>query len=106
MSNNNTLASKINTDCSFLEEGPNSDLLINLYEKGMYDTQNPNHVKGTVILTEAKKEKWNLSDYHHLVYANNIKNYHSFCFLKSIRYPELVKEGGYDALSRGEISKS
>ena len=103
MSIHNSIPNKINTDYSFLEDGPNSDLLLQLYEKGMYDPQNPNHKKGTVTLTQTQKEKWDLPDYHHLVYANNIRNFHPFCFFFGTRYPELVKEGGMTRYPEGKL---
>ena len=82
---------------------PSCDLLLNLYNLGMYDPQNPSHQRGTVVLTEKQKEKWKLPDYHHLVYATNIKNYHPFCFFYGTKYSDLVKEGGETRLPEGKL---
>ena len=85
------------------KESPTCDLLLNLYNIGMYDPQNPSHQRGTVALTEKQKEKWNLPDYHHLVYATNIRNYHPFCFFYGTKYSELVKENGETKLPEGKL---
>ena len=81
----------------------NADLLLGLYEKGMYDPQNPSHQRGTVVLTEKQKEKWKLTDYHHLVYATNIKDYHPFCFFYGTKYSDLVKENGETRYPEGKL---
>ena len=103
ISNNNAPITKVITDYNFLEEGPNADLLLQLYEKGMYDPQNPNHQKGTVILTQTQKEKWKIPDNYRFVHANNIKDFHPFCFFNNTRYPELVKEGGMTRYPQGKL---
>jgi hypothetical protein len=81
----------------------NADLLLGLYEKGMYDPQNPSHQRGTVVLTEKQKEKWKLTDYHHLVYATNIRDYHPFCFFYGTKYSDLVKENGETRYPEGKL---
>ena len=81
----------------------NADLLLGLYEKGMYDPQNPSHQRGTIVLTEKQKEKWKLTDYHHLVYATNIRDYHPFCFFYGTKYSDLVKENGETRYPEGKL---
>ena len=81
----------------------NCDLLLDLYEKGMYDPQNPSHQRGTVVLNEKQKEKWQLTDYHHLVYATHINNYHPFCFCYGTRFSDLVKETGETLFPEGKL---
>ena len=81
----------------------NADLLLDLYEKGMYDPENPSHQRGTVVLTEKQKEKWQLTDYHHLVYATNIRDYHPFCFFYGTKYSDLVKENGETRYPEGKL---
>ena len=98
-SNLNELSRKV----SGMENIQNSDLLLKLYETGMYDPKNPAHQRGTVKLTDKQKEKWNLPDYHHLVYASNIKNYHPFCFFYGTKYSELVYEGGETRYPEGKL---
>ena len=87
----------------FLQEAPTSDLLLKLYDMGLYDPKNPSHQRGSVQLTEKQKEKWNLTDYHHLVYANNIRNFHPFCFFYGTKYTELVKEAGETRYPEGRL---
>lgn len=82
---------------------PTSDLLLELYNKGMYDQLNPSHQRGTVKLTEKQKSKWKLPDYHPLVYAANIKNYHPFCFFYGTKYKDLVKENGETKYPEGKL---
>ena len=85
------------------EMKPTSDLLLKLYEEGMYDPKNPGNQRGTVVLTEKQKSKWKLTDYHPLVYANNIKNYHPFCFFYGTKYKDLVKENGETKYPEGKL---
>ena len=82
---------------------PTTDLLLHLYDKGMYDQLNPSHQRGTVKLTEKQKSKWKLSDYHPLLYASNIKNYHPFCFFYGTKYKDLVKENGETKYPEGKL---
>ena len=83
--------------------GPTSDLLIHLYDKGLYDPKNPSHQIGTIKLTEKQKEKWKLPDYHHLIYATNIRDYHPFCFFYGTKYEDLVKKDGETKLPEGKL---
>ena len=80
-----------------------TDLLLHLYETGMYDQLNPSHQRGTVKLTEKQKSKWKLPDYHPLVYASNIKNYHPYCFFYGTKYKDLVKENGETKYPEGKL---
>ena len=80
-----------------------SDLLLNLYEKGMYDPENQNHQKGSIILTEKQKDKWKLTDYHRLVYATCMKDYHPFSFFYGTKYKDLVKENGETLFPEGKL---
>ena len=82
---------------------PTTDLLLHLYDKGMYDQLNSSHQRGTVKLTEKQKSKWKLSDYHPLLYASNIKNYHPFCFFYGTKYKDLVKENGETKYPEGKL---
>ena len=100
---NNNINRKMSIIPGFLEEAPTSDLLLKLYDMGLYDPTNPSHQRGSVKLTEKQKEKWNLPDYHHLVYANNIRNFHPFCFFYGTKYTELVKEAGETRYPEGRL---
>ena len=82
---------------------PTSDLLLDLYTRGMYDQLNPSNQRGTVKLTEKQKSKWKLTDYHPLVYASNIKNYHPYCFFYGTKYKDLVKENGETRYPEGKL---
>ena len=82
---------------------PTSDLLLDLYTRGMYDQLNPSNQRGTVKLTEKQKSKWKLTDYHPLVYASNIKNYHPYCFFYGTKYKDLVKENGDTRYPEGKL---
>ena len=82
---------------------PTSDLLLDLYTRGMYDELNPSNQRGTVKLTEKQKSKWKLTDYHPLVYASNIKNYHPYCFFYGTKYKDLVKENGDTRYPEGKL---
>ena len=82
---------------------PTSDLLLELYTRGMYDQNNPSNQRGTVKLTEKQKSKWKLTDYHPLVYASNIKNYHPYCFFYGTKYKDLVKENGDTKYPEGKL---
>ena len=93
----------MNLNTSLQKMSPTSDLLLHLYDMGLYDPQNPAHQRGTVKLTEKQKDKWKLPDYHHLVYANEIKNYHRFCFFYGTKYKELVKENGETRYPEGKL---
>ena len=102
ISNNNRMT--IAPTLSVLDPtAPPSDFLLKLYDKGLYDPQNPAHQRGTVKLTEKQKDKWKLTDYHPLVYATEIKNYHPFCFFNSTKYSGLVKESGETRLPEGKL---
>ena len=68
---------------------PTLDFLLDLYNKGMYDKTNPSHQHGLVKLTEKQKSKWKLPDYHPLVYAANIKDFHPFSFFYGTKYKDL-----------------
>jgi len=104
VSNNlNALSRKISMNLGIQSMGTPSDFLIKLYEKGMYDPQNPSHQRGTVMLTEKQKDKWKLTDYHHLVYATNIRDYHPFCFFYGTKYSGLVKENGETRFPEGKL---
>lgn len=101
---NNPMSRKISMNFGTKnQENQESDFLLNLYNLGMYDPKNPSHQRGTVVLTEKQKEKWKLPDYHHLVYANNINNYHPFCFFYGTKYSDLVKEDGETKLPEGKL---
>ena len=82
---------------------PTPDLLLKLYNTGMYDQHNPSHQRGNVKLTEKQKSKWKLPDYHPLVYAGNIKNFHPFCFFYGTKYKDLVKENGETKYPEGKL---
>jgi hypothetical protein len=106
MRSNAILSRKVSTNFGIQQDSqisPTSDLLIHLYDKGLYDPKNPMHQRGTVKLTEKQKEKWKLSDFHHLVYATNIRNYHPFCFFYGTKYEDLVKEDGETKLPEGKL---
>ena len=104
VSNNlNALSRKISMNLGIQSMDTPSDFLIKLYEKGMYDPQNPSHQRGTVMLTEKQKDKWKLTDYHHLVYATNIRDYHPFCFFYGTKYSGLVKENGETRFPEGKL---
>ena len=105
LSNMNGLSRRMSMNAGIhpLDQIQTSDLLLNLYESGMYDPKNPAHQRGTVKLTDKQKEKWNLPDYHHLVYATNIKDYHPFCFFYGTKYSELVYEGGETRYPEGKL---
>ena len=79
------------------------DLLLNLYNKGMYDPRDPSTHTGLVKLTEKQKDKWKLTDYHPLVYANEIKNYHPFCFFYGTKYTDLVRSNGETRYPEGKL---
>ena len=102
ISNNQIMTNNINiiTDNQM---PPTTDLLLHLYETGMYDQLNPSHQRGTVKLTEKQKSKWKLPDYHPLVYASNIKNYHPYCFFYGTKYKDLVKENGETKYPEGKL---
>jgi hypothetical protein len=99
----NALSRKMSMRPGLQLSAPTTDLLLKTYDMGLYDPQNPSHQRGTVKLTEKQKEKWNLPDFHHLVYANNIRNYHPFCFFYGTKYKELVKEGGETRYPEGKL---
>ena len=82
---------------------PTLDLLLDLYNKGMYDKTNPSHQHGLVKLTEKQKSKWKLPDYHPLVYAANIKDFHPFSFFYGTKYKDLVKENGETKYPEGKL---
>ena len=82
---------------------PTLDLLLDLYNKGMYDKTNPSHQHGLVKLTEKQKSKWKLPDYHPLIYAANIKDFHPFSFFYGTKYKDLVKENGETKYPEGKL---
>ena len=82
---------------------PTLDLLLDLYNKGMYDKTNPSHQHGIVKLTEKQKSKWKLPDYHPLIYAGNIKDFHPFSFFYGTKYKDLVKENGETKYPEGKL---
>lgn len=82
---------------------PSADMLLKTYDEGMYDPQNPNHQRGTIVLSEKEKDKWKLTDYHHLVYATKIKDYHPFCFFYGTKYKDLVREDGSTRYPEGKL---
>ena len=82
---------------------PALDILLDLYNKGMYDKTNPSHQHGLVKLTEKQKSKWKLPDYHPLVYAANIKDFHPFSFFYGTKYKDLVKENGETKYPEGKL---
>ena len=82
---------------------PALDILLDLYNKGMYDKTNPSHQYGLVKLTEKQKSKWKLPDYHPLVYAGNIKDFHPFSFFYGTKYKDLVKENGETKYPEGKL---
>ena len=82
---------------------PSADMLLKLYDEGMYDPKNPDHQRGTVILSEKEKDKWKLTDYHHLIYATKIKDYHPFCFFYGTKYKDLVREDGSTRYPEGKL---
>ena len=82
---------------------PTLDFLLDLYNKGMYDKTNPSHQHGLVKLTEKQKSKWKLPDYHPLVYAANIKDFHPFSFFYGTKYKDLVKENGETKYPEGKL---
>ena len=101
ISNNSNQQNTLDTSLDLIK--PTPDLLLNLYTKGMYDPLNPSHQTGTVKLTENQKEKWKLPDYHPLVYAANIKDFHPFCFFYGTKYKDLVKENGVTRYPEGKL---
>ena len=102
ISNEQNMANSINI-LTNNQMPPTTDLLLHLYETGMYDQLNPSHQRGTVKLTEKQKSKWKLPDYHPLVYASNIKNYHPYCFFYGTKYKDLVKENGETKYPEGKL---
>jgi len=82
---------------------PTLDFLLDLYNKGMYDKTNPSHQHGLVKLTEKQKSKWKLPDYHPLIYAANIKDFHPFSFFYGTKYKDLVKENGETKYPEGKL---
>ena len=82
---------------------PALDILLDLYNKGMYDKTNPSHQHGLVKLTEKQKSKWKLPDYHPLIYAANIKDFHPFSFFYGTKYKDLVKENGETKYPEGKL---
>ena len=82
---------------------PTSDLLLKLYESGMYDQLNPSHQHGKIKLTQKQKAKWKLPDYHPLVQAANIKDFHPYCFFYGTKYKDLVKENGETKYPEGKL---
>ena len=82
---------------------PSADMLLKLYDEGMYDPKNPAHQKGTIVLSEKEKDKWKLTDFHHLIYATKIKDYHPFCFFYGTKYKDLVREDGSTRYPEGKL---
>ena len=99
----NSLVNKNSIILSQVQMPPASDFLLDLYNRGMYDQLNPSHQRGTVKLTEKQKSKWKLPDYHPLVYAANIKDFHPFSFFYGTKYKDLVKENGETKYPEGKL---
>ena len=107
-SNNSSPKNMISKKKSFIPQtldptAPSADMLLKLYDEGMYDPRNPAHQRGKIILSEKEKDKWKLTDYHHLIYATKIKDYHPFCFFYGTKYKDLVREDGSTRYPEGKL---
>ena len=107
-SNNSSPKNMISKKKSFIPQtldptAPSADMLLKLYDEGMYDPRNPAHQRGKIVLSEKEKDKWKLTDYHHLIYATKIKDYHPFCFFYGTKYKDLVREDGSTRYPEGKL---